>query len=264
MTAERIGAWSDLRLRVISAAILIPLAIAAVALGGWVWKIWLSVFVAGMGFEWTKLCKVGPFGVGFVSVLLVNGYVAARVTPVLGLSEILSGALLVAICYWRLTLGLGILYLSPAFVSLLVMRNVPGGLRDVLFLVAVVWGTDIGAYLVGRFIGGPRLAPRISPGKTWSGALGGLAAAACAGAAAGYERAAMAAILAVGLSVIAQAGDLLESAIKRHFGVKDSGNIIPGHGGLLDRLDGVLTAAPAAMLWSALVTPHAMLWSVGP
>jgi phosphatidate cytidylyltransferase len=141
------------------------------------------------------------------------------------------------------------------------MRNAPAGFRNVLFLVFVVWGTDIGAYLIGRLIGGPRLAPRISPGKTWSGALGGLAAAALAGAGAGYEHPFAAAVLALLLSVIAQAGDLLESALKRHFGVKDSGTLIPGHGGLLDRLDGVLTAAPAALLWSVLAAPHAMLWS---
>ncbi len=248
----------------ISAAVLIPLAIAAMVLGGFVWKMWLTLFVAGMWAEWAKLCKAFPSGIGFGLALVLSGYEATRVTPVFSLGAILCGAVIVGLLSWRLTLGLGVLYICPAFVSLLLMRSAAGGLRDVLFLVVVVWGTDIGAYLVGRLIGGPRLAPRISPGKTWSGALGGLAVAAFAGAVAGYESPLFAAFLALGLSVIAQAGDLLESAIKRHFGVKDSGNIIPGHGGLLDRLDGVLTAAPAAMLWSALVTPHAMLWMVAP
>jgi phosphatidate cytidylyltransferase len=255
-------AWRDLRVRVISAVILIPLSVAAVGLGGWIWKFWLGVFVGGLAAEWVKLCKADPLGYGFVPVLLLSGYGTTRVTTVLGLSEVLFSALIVALCYWRLALGLGVLYICPAFVSLLLMRSAHGGFRDVLFVVVVVWGTDIGAYLVGRLIGGPPLAPRISPGKTWSGSVGGLVAASLVGAAAGYEHPLTAGLLAFLLSVIAQAGDLLESAIKRHFGVKDSGNIIPGHGGLLDRLDGLLTAAPAAMLWSALVTPHAMLWMV--
>jgi phosphatidate cytidylyltransferase len=140
------------------------------------------------------------------------------------------------------------------------MRLGPAGLRNVLFVVLVVWAGDVGAYLVGRLIGGPRLAPKISPGKTWSGAGGGTVAAVLAGAAAGFETPLRAAVLALVLSLVAQAGDLLESAIKRHFGAKDSGWIIPGHGGLLDRLDGVLAAAPVALLWSLASRPHAMMW----
>jgi phosphatidate cytidylyltransferase len=109
--------------------------------------------------------------------------------------------------------------------------------------------------MVGRLVGGPKLAPAVSPGKTWSGACGGLVAAALVGVAAaklagGAPRAAL--ISAAALGVVAQAGDLLESALKRHFGVKDSGHLIPGHGGLLDRLDAVLLAAPAAALLSAI------------
>jgi phosphatidate cytidylyltransferase len=158
----------------------------------------------------------------------------------------------------------GVLYLGPAFICLIALRAGPAGLRNLLYLAAIVWAGDIGAYLAGRLIGGPRLAPRISPGKTWSGAAGGTLAAVLAGAAAGFEHPANAAALALVLSVIAQAGDLLESAVKRYFGAKDSGRIIPGHGGLLDRLDGVLTAAPAALAWSLLIGPHAMLWKGAP
>ncbi len=122
-----------------------------------------------------------------------------------------------------------------------------------LFLAAIVWGGDIGAYLVGRLVGGPRLAPRISPGKTWSGALGGTLVAVLAGLAVRPGHALLAGLVALLLSVAAQAGDLLESGLKRRFGVKDSGRLIPGHGGLLDRLDGVLTSAPllAALVWQA-------------
>ena len=146
----------------------------------------------------------------------------------------------------------GLVYIVPALVALLWLRGLPDGLRWVAFLAAIVWSGDIGAYLVGRLIGGPRLAPRISPGKTWSGAAGGTACAVLAGVAviSGHL---VAALPALALSLAAQAGDLLESALKRRFGVKDSGRIIPGHGGLLDRLDGVLTAAPLAALLALTV-----------
>src|SRR5262249_46317865 len=122
----------------------------------------------------------------------------------------------------------------------------------IIFLFAVVWGTDIIAYFVGRAVGGPKLAPQISPKKTWSGALGGVAAAIAAAVAVvlagGLPNMAVVALLAVGLSIIAQAGDLFESVLKRRFGAKDSSQLIPGHGGLMDRLDGFLTAVVAATL----------------
>ena len=137
--------------------------------------------------------------------------------------------------------------------ALLWLRDDPvAGRANVLFLLLVVWAGDIGAYLVGRWIGGPRLAPGISPGKTWSGAVGGLVAASVVGLlAAGLlsDGAAGRAIpLAAVLGIVAQAGDLLESFVKRRLEVKDSGHLIPGHGGLFDRLDGVLAAAPVAAL----------------
>jgi len=129
----------------------------------------------------------------------------------------------------------------------------------------VVWASDIGAYLVGRAFGGPRLAPVISPGKTWSGAIGGLVAAAVVGAVASAllgkgPPSWRPVALAVLLGVISQGGDLFESYLKRHFGVKDSGRMIPGHGGLLDRLDAVLTAAPAAALLALVLGRGVVLW----
>ncbi len=146
----------------------------------------------------------------------------------------------------------GLAYIMPAILALVWLRGLPDGLRWVAFLAAVVWSGDIGAYLVGRLVGGPRLAPRISPGKTWSGAVGGTLCAVLAGVAASSGDV-VAALPALGLSLAAQGGDLLESALKRHFGVKDSSRVIPGHGGLLDRLDGVLTAAPLAALLAVTV-----------
>jgi phosphatidate cytidylyltransferase len=133
------------------------------------------------------------------------------------------------------------------------LRNDPDyGLTALLFLFATVWATDILAYLTGRTLGGPLLWPRLSPNKTWSGAIGGLLGGVAAGIAVAYAsggtRGAVAGVLALLLSVVAQGGDLFESAIKRRFGVKDASNLIPGHGGVMDRLDGFLVAALAAVL----------------
>jgi phosphatidate cytidylyltransferase len=151
-----------------------------------------------------------------------------------------------------LWLGAGVVYVGLAGVGLIWLRGVgEAGRASVLFVVLVVWASDIGAYMVGRLVGGPKLAPAISPNKTWSGALGGLAAAIAAGAAvaawadpsSGLGRVALVAGL---LGIAAAAGDLFESGIKRHFHVKDSSGLIPGHGGLLDRVDGLLAAVPVA------------------
>lgn len=210
--------WRDLGVRAASALVLLPLGVAAIWVGGWVWTLCLSVIVAGLCVEWLLLWR-------------------ARVPK-----SAATGLLV-----------LGIVYIAAAFGALLILRVGPAGRGNVLFVMVVVWAGDIGAYLAGRLIGGPRLAPRVSPGKTWSGAAGGTLSAVVAGLILGHG--APAAELALGLSVVAQAGDLLESWVKRRVGAKDSGHIIPGHGGLLDRLDGVLAAAPAACAWSLLSGP---------
>jgi phosphatidate cytidylyltransferase len=135
----------------------------------------------------------------------------------------------------------------------------------VLFLILLIWASDIGAYLVGRLIGGPLLAPRISPGKTWSGAAGGIVSALAVGwgaacllpAGSGPVRVAAVAVV---LCVIGQLGDLAESRAKRHFGVKDSGMLLPGHGGLLDRMDALIAAAPFAALLALCLGRGVLLW----
>jgi phosphatidate cytidylyltransferase len=270
MNSRRNPAWQDLGIRVASAAILTPLSLFVIWWGGEVWAAWLALLAVLMGAEWVGLCGVrlrseagslvplGLLAAGIIHITVRSGPMASSIL------FLIACAVLLWMAAKPRTLGAGLVYIGPAFLCLLDLRDGPAGFRNLLYLAAVVWAGDIGAYLVGRLVGGPRMAPKISPGKTWSGAVGGLAVAALAGAAAGYEAPLTAALLALILSVIAQAGDLLESAIKRHFGVKDSGNLIPGHGGLLDRLDGVLTAAPAAMLWSFWIGPHAMLWMVAP
>ena len=204
--AER---YRGLLLRIVSAAILGPLLLAA---------IWF-------GFPWIDV-------------------VAALAAPLM-VSE-----------WIRLTRGrptlrvLAVVYALAALVSLLWLRHQPMlGRETVVWIVLCVWATDIGAYFVGRSAGGAKLAPRISPGKTWSGLLGGMAWAAVASAAIGYafglgETVPLAAIGA-GLAVVDQIGDLAESAVKRRAGVKDSGKLIPGHGGLLDRVDGLVAVLVA-------------------
>jgi len=208
--APRSRKWADLRLRVLSAAVLAPLALLCIWFGGWLWVGLVAVGAIGLAQEWLTLCRGRGPG-------------------------------------WKLA---GIVYVLPACAALLWLRaDVVQGRADVFFLLLVVWATDIGAYVVGRLVGGAKLAPSISPGKTRSGAVGGLAWAALVGVAAAVWSASpvlAAVIVALVLSVVSEAGDLLESAMKRHFGVKDSGKTIPGHGGLFDRLDGVLTAAPVA------------------
>jgi phosphatidate cytidylyltransferase len=165
----------------------------------------------------------------------------------------------------RRPIAFGIPYIGPASIALVWLRQLPNdGLSTVLVLLLIIWASDIGAYGVGRMVGGPLLAPRISPGKTWSGAVGGLLAVAIVAAAAGLvlhgRVGARALAFAICVGVVAQLGDLLESRLKRYFGVKDSGALIPGHGGLLDRLDAVLTAAPVAALLALALGRGVSLW----
>jgi len=159
----------------------------------------------------------------------------------------------------------GALYIGFTMGHLLLTRALPEGTFLIFFVVLVTWAGDTGAYMVGRWIGGPRLAPRISPGKTWSGAAGGLLAAIAAGLIAAHLLSHSASVwrgglVAAVLAIVAQAGDLLESYVKRRLEVKDSGHLIPGHGGLFDRLDSVLAAAPVAALLALTLGRGVVLW----
>jgi phosphatidate cytidylyltransferase len=207
---------------VISAAILAPLVLGAAILGAPYWDILVALMGALMAWEWARLCgrRRG----------------------------------------WLL---LGVLYVSLPCLALLWIRDLPGGLETLLWVLVLVWATDTAAYVAGRGIGGPRLAPRISPNKTWAGLAGGAVGAALVGFAAVLLRGAppdagplgdawlLVALSAI-LALVEQAGDLAESAVKRHFGVKDSGNLIPGHGGVLDRVDGLIAVSLAVAGLSAL------------
>ena len=260
--------WSDLGKRAASAALLAPLALACLWLGAWWWTALLTVAAAGLALEWVRLCDgrlATPEGAAVPLAVLAAGMVASFNHEVIALGVVAGGFLLAWRLGGRTSLAAGIPYLGFAMVALAWLRgDGDAGRANVLFLLLVVWASDIGAYAAGRLVGGPKLAPRISPAKTWSGAAGGLVAAMAAGAAAALalHGGILPHILpvAAGIGLAAQFGDLLESAVKRHYGVKDSGRLIPGHGGLLDRLDGVLTAAPAAALLAAALGRGVVLW----
>lgn len=260
--------WGDLRKRVLSAALLAPLALACLWLGGWWWTALLALAAAGLAMEWVRLCGgrlASPAGLVLLVAVLAAGAAAAGERELLGFGLIAAGFVLTWGLGGRAGLAAGIPYLGFAMVALAWLRGAGEAGRDnVFFLLLVVWASDIGAYAAGRLVGGPKLAPRVSPSKTWSGATGGLFAAMAVGAAAALALHAAgpvrAAVVAGGIGVAAQLGDLLESALKRHYGVKDSGRLIPGHGGLLDRLDGVLIAAPVAALLAVAAGPGVVLW----
>ena len=263
------GKWSDFGVRLASAAVLAPIALAALWFGGLAWQALVVLGMLGLAGEWTNLSSLKRGNIALYAAIFTAWLLAALFGWAAGG---LALALFTGITAWRFGwfAALGIPYIGIGGFSLLWLRLQPGdGLRATLFLVAIIWATDIGAYVAGRFLGGAKLAPRISPGKTWSGSLGGLAIGGLAGAllAGGSHGIAVSALLAaLLLSVCAQAGDLLESAIKRKLGVKDSGRTIPGHGGLFDRLDGFLAAAPVAVILALMMhhgNMHAGMTSMG-
>lgn len=250
-----------LRARVLSALVMAPPALLAVWWGGAAFAVLVAVAVAVMCWEWDGIVTKRFGWSGRVSA--VGCALAALVTlaqPALAVLMVLASALAAAALAPvqgerpRLWAGMGALYAGLPAVALVWLRDdAVGGLSLVLWLMLLVWATDIGAYAAGRTIGGPLLLPRVSPKKTWAGLIGGMACAALVGVP-------VAAFLTVGqggmswpvlvlagavLAVVAQAGDLTESWVKRRWNVKDSSNIIPGHGGVLDRVDGLLAAALA-------------------
>jgi phosphatidate cytidylyltransferase len=250
---------SELALRVCSALVLVPLALATAYLGHWPFAVFWGVAAMGVLWEWTSLVAGAdrPFvlmtGVATLALalaLVVSGLPLAAVI-VLAIGTLAAASL--APAERRLWIAGGIPYAGALGLAPILLRSDDeDGFLSVVFLFAVVWTTDIAAYFIGRTAGGPKLVPQVSPNKTWSGAIGGTLAAvvvalvlAKAAALAGLFAIAM---LAIVLSVSAQAGDMFESFLKRKFGAKDSSHLIPGHGGLMDRLDGFVTASVVATL----------------
>jgi phosphatidate cytidylyltransferase len=265
--AAKLGSANNLVLRAVSAAVLGPLVLVLAYCGGWLFFLLCAAAAAGILWEWTRLVadSADPR-------ILIPGFAALLFALVLtGVDEpgaaaamIFIGAALAAgvMAAWPrrfparnpLLWGAcgivyaGIVFLGPA----LLRRDAAWGFVAVLFVAATVWATDIFAYAVGRVVGGPLLWPRISPNKTWAGAVGGVLGGVAAGTsvayASGVDKLVAVGVVALSLSVLTQTGDLFESAVKRRFGAKDAGSLIPGHGGLMDRLDGFLVAAIVALL----------------
>lgn len=273
MSESRRGKFSDLAVRSVIAVAFAAVGLGAIWAGG-AWGLGFVMLAGGiMAWEWRRIAARDEVRVlaGFQALAVAGAtFVAFRGRLEEALFFLVAVAAVGVVFdlargrspWWSL---LGALYLGAALSFFIFMLGAPAhGLQAVVWLVLVVVATDIGAYFSGRLIGGPKLWPRVSPNKTWAGALGGLALAAFAafliGIGAGRPFGGGAEIAAVFVSAVAQAGDLAESAFKRRFGRKDSGRLLPGHGGLLDRLDGLIAATLAVGALS-LVRPGQPIWA---
>jgi phosphatidate cytidylyltransferase len=266
--AAELGA-RNLLIRVIVALVLAPTAIAMAYAGGWLWTALVTLAAIGLYVEWlaivgkarsTRVVVAGSATLAVAGLCLALGRLEASLV-VLTLGLVALGAVTAERRIWAIA-GFG--YAAVAELASILLRLDPKmGFAALMFVLLIVWATDIGGYFAGRGIGGPKLWPRVSPKKTWAGALGGFGASliVAAGFAALDPNQAdpqfmlkITALLPLGaiLSVASQLGDLFESAVKRRFGVKDSSHIIPGHGGLLDRLDGFVAAAALAGIFGLL------------
>jgi phosphatidate cytidylyltransferase len=248
---------NNLFMRVAAALVLAPLAIGAAYAGGWFWTTLATVGAIGLFVEWLAV----TYPERNVRVTVSGAVALALMAPFLALGRVDAALVVLALGLVAVALRAseprawavaGFLYAAAAQVASVVVRLDPAeGLTALILVLLVVWGTDIGGYFAGRAIGGPKLWPRVSPKKTWSGAIAGFVTSliiAIGFSAFGYGKALPLVILAAALSIAAQFGDLFESAIKRRFGVKDSSHIIPGHGGVMDRLDGFVAAIVLAAI----------------
>ena len=258
-----------LRLRVLTGVVLVVVALAAVWLGGVAFVALIAAAVLVMFAEWAVMHRFGRLTrlIGLASIAFVILFAQAgsisMAGSISGLGALciaqqaaLSGSWLTTRqIEWRAAwaAALGVLYCALPALALIWMRGLPLGLPATVFLLVVVWAADIAAYFTGRALGGAKLAPSVSPNKTWSGAIGGVVGAVVV--AGGLATAYLASVdgrgawkflmLAVGLAMLSVLGDLFESWLKRRAGVKDSGSLLPGHGGVMDRLDGLVPVAVA-------------------
>jgi phosphatidate cytidylyltransferase len=263
--------WTNFAVRAVSGAVLASAALSAVWVFGFSAPIWRAPFlvliaVGGvlLSFEWAAMATPGAaMRAAFVTSLAVAGviflafigrYLGAWL--VVGLGAVLAALLAGGADQRAIDGAYGVLYIAPACLVLVWLIETPQGPGWTLMLFATTWSADIGAFVVGNLLKGPRLWPRFSPNKTWAGFIGGLIAAVAASVAvaAAFMRLSLVGAGLIGLAggLGTMAGDLWESMLKRRFGVKDSGDLIPGHGGLLDRVDGLMFAVMVfaiARLW---------------
>ena len=264
---ETAAPQSDLLTRFAAGVVMIAVGCVAIYLGGWPFRLLAAAGAAAMMIEWGAMHRVIR-GWAWLGVALLAAptlilpeilFPAAERDPAeisfdlfdqswIGFAAIAALAVLYTLLSRRLTLGWGFLYIAVPSFALLVLSW--AWFELVFWLMLVTWATDIFAYFAGRSIGGPKLAPEISPNKTWAGLIGGMAGAALVGAAAAWLFGLGEPFVWLGapMGLIAQLGDLYESRVKRRLGVKDSGALLPGHGGVLDRLDGLLPVILATFL----------------
>ena len=270
MTAAQLSAfrrlWEALRLRLFTAFTLLPIVLGALYYGRWVFVTLVLLVGLLLIYEWAAMLKVAK--PGFARLLL-----AVFVLPSICLAAVMAPETVIIVWFVAIMtccLGAlrdevdasflvgGYIYLTLPLVAMIELRQMEGGAVLVFSLFLLVWLTDIFAMLFGKTVGGPKLAPVISPNKTWAGLLGGMLGASAGGFALaqffGWQEVILTAILGAGFAIIAQLGDLFESWIKRRYNVKDSGTLLPGHGGLLDRVDGLI---------SVLVTTFLILLATG-
>jgi len=246
---------SNLQMRLITAAFLIIISLSATWAGGWIFKVLILAIGAAIYHEWqmiTTRCQTSVLkGGGWLCYIILAILLILQQPTYFLFIAILVLAIILAIIGGKNAgwIGGGLIYALSLPVTLALIRDGEAGLNAVLFLYTVVWTTDSAAYFSGRALGGPKLAPKISPNKTWSGAIGGTSAA-C-----GISLLVITfmpdlnltlsntLILALVLCIVSQMGDLGESWLKRHFNIKDSGRLLPGHGGFMDRADGLIAAS---------------------
>lgn len=259
---------SNLKLRLISGSLLAAIAFGLAYAGPLPFAALVLLCAVVISWEWGRLVRGAAFDLGFflhaaavagAVVLAGLGYAA------LGIAALAIAAITLIPLYFgrgaRLS-ALGVFYVGLPAIALLWLRgDEPYGFTAILFVFAVVWSSDTAAYAAGRAVGGPKLWPAVSPNKTWAGLIGALCAGAVSGAvfAAIEPDAGLARLILVGggLALVAQSGDLAESALKRHFHLKDASDLIPGHGGFMDRMDSIVAVAVAAALVALAVDPHA-------
>ena len=257
---------NNLLIRILSALIMLPLAVLIILKGGMAFLILISLLTVLILSEWNGICEKKPlswlFAVQALCALLLIYQLNIEssfiwISFVSSLISIMAIALLIkAKMIWAVT---GFLYAIIPSASFLLIEKQFGGVL-VLWMMIVIWSMDTGAYFAGKNIGGPKMSPKISPNKTWSGLIGGAIAAILIGGIYGFymqdqnislfSDATILLLLSGLFAILSQMGDLAESAVKRKFSVKDSGSIIPGHGGVMDRVDGVLFVAPAVLIVS--------------
>jgi phosphatidate cytidylyltransferase len=248
---------SNLRLRMIASVAMIAVASIALWFGGIAFWVLIVVVALVMMAEWADLQKATPrdkriaqYGLSVPLAVMAPASLVLVVHDFFSLGLLAGAAFFVAAVTRRSPHGTGVIYCGLPVLALVFIRRQDEGLIWAFWALSLVWATDIGAFFAGRAIGGPKLAPRLSPNKTWAGLIGGVAAASVLALVLHVRlglpwRMTLATPL---LGVLAQGGDLFESWLKRRAGVKDSGHILPGHGGVLDRLDGLVPVAPVAAL----------------